>query len=91
MSMTEKNTVNIDYSGSDELTEVLQDGKPGDVIITKIKHRIRRNDDGNMAGDIIGIVLEDGSTPVTKKGATIGGGGNTSPTLSGEKEFEEAK
>jgi len=87
----ENNMLNIDYNGSDELTEELQDAKPGDVIITKVKHRVRRNDNGNMTSDVIGVILPDGSVPVTKKGTRKNEGSNISPTLADEKEFDEAK
>ena len=91
MSRIEKNTLNIDYSGSDELTEELQNASPGDVLITKVKHRVRRNDNGDMTSSIIGVILADGSTPVTKKGTHKNEGTNIAVTLSDEKEFQEAR
>jgi len=71
--------------------EELQDAKPGDVLVTKIKHRVRHNDRGSMTTDIIGIVLPEGaSEPVTKPGKS-GDGVLTAIQLSDEKEFEESK
>ena len=90
MSTIQKNTLNIDYSGSDELTEELQNASPGDILVTKIKHRVRRNDNGDMTSDVVAVILTDGSTPVTKKGTHKNEGTNIAVTLSDEKEFQEA-
>lgn len=94
--MPEKNTLNIDYNSSDDLKEELQNASPGDILITKVKHRVRRNDNGNMVSDIVGVILQGNSVPITKAGTTPNEGSNTSPTLADEKLaderlFDEAK
>ncbi len=64
----EPNYLNIQYADSPELQEEFQAAKPGDELVHKIKHRVRRNEDGSLTSDIMEIMLPEGeSEPVTRQ------------------------